>query len=348
MLKHPIETLTVHEALRIQNLTIYPLTLSQSGGPAYLTSAEAMEGGAVLIKELNEGGSVPDLLVINTSDQCVLLLDGEELRGAKQNRIVNTTLLLASHSRVEIPVSCTEQGRWHYTSDHFSSGKTVMPSKARRRKTRAVSESLAAGLHFMPNQGEVWEDVEELHAKLGSQSPTSAMSDAYETMREELESASQKAPPMDGQNGLIALINGAPAGLDLVSRPGAYAQLHDRVLQSYAMEALVTPADNPGKGNAPEAAASGKPDILVAKAFLERCAAIAGKPYASKALGTDWRFVSPGIVGSGLEYENTWIHMAYFVDEESARQSGRSARMARMSRRSHWRRGDPDGDLTIY
>jgi hypothetical protein len=45
--------------------------------------------------EVNETGSVPELKVINRSPEMVLLLDGEELVGAKQNRIVNITILSA-------------------------------------------------------------------------------------------------------------------------------------------------------------------------------------------------------------------------------------------------------------
>jgi hypothetical protein len=58
----------------------------------------------------------------------------------------------------------------------------------------------------------------------------------------------------------------------------------------------------------------------------------------------DWRFVEESVVGSGLEVDDTWIHMAYFVDEADADSSNRRrARMSRMSeRRRHRRRDDDD------
>lgn len=40
------------------------------------------------------------------------LLDGEELVGAKQNRILNLSILVPGQTSLEIPVSCVEQSRW--------------------------------------------------------------------------------------------------------------------------------------------------------------------------------------------------------------------------------------------
>ncbi len=348
MTTHPISTITVQSPVMVQNLTVFPLTQEASAGPGYISSIRAFEEHGLQITEISDGGSVPNLMVENPSANCVLLLDGEELRGAKQNRIVNTTLLLAARSKTLIPVSCTESGRWNYSSPTFSHSKTIMSTKARRKKTRSVSDSLLYGDAFNSDQGEVWGEVDELNLKVGSHSPTSAMAAAYEKMRSELESALEKMPMVENQCGLIAMINGKPAGVDMLSQSGVYGELHPQLVQSYAMEALASrqlaPVDKPGQNGPTYAEYTGPfPDVLAAKAFLEQCAAIKGKSYRSVALGEDWRFVSPTIVGSGLEVDDTWIHMAYFVDEPDSDEGPiHRGRMARMSHRSRYRRGEND------
>src|SRR5688572_21752252 len=93
-------------------LTVIPLLGPLLSEPEWLTLGEAT--GQVRITEVNEAGSVPTLTVENLGERPILLLDGEELLGAKQNRILNTTVLVAAHATVEIPVSCVEQGRWGY------------------------------------------------------------------------------------------------------------------------------------------------------------------------------------------------------------------------------------------
>ena len=60
--------------------------------------AEARQQGLAAVTEVSESGSVPTLLLDNTADEALFLLDGEELIGAKQNRILNTTILIAAGS----------------------------------------------------------------------------------------------------------------------------------------------------------------------------------------------------------------------------------------------------------
>jgi len=353
MMPHPIDSLAVKEPAIAGNLTIFPLTLSQTSGPDYIPLSTAIEQHGLVVKEINACGSVPDLHVENPSTHCVLLLDGEELRGAKQNRIVNTTVLLAARSQTQIPVSCTERGRWHYDSDVFACPKSVMPTKARRRKTRSVSESLQQGLNFSSDQGEVWQEVEDLHHKAGSASATRAMADALESMRVDIEATASAITAEAGQCGFISFINGEPAGLELVSRPPVYAELHAQLIRSYAAEALANRKRVPTDKSDPNGPTYlpiedlPKPDSLAAKSFLEQCAAIAGKPYASIGLGRDWRFLNGRIVGSGLEVEETWIHMAYFVEEEGRGHGGRVRRMAPSSQRARYRRESGGEDVVF-
>jgi hypothetical protein len=58
--------------------------------------------------EVSAGGHVPELKVVNKGETPVLLLDGEELAGARPNRALNTTILVRGHSETIIPVTCTE------------------------------------------------------------------------------------------------------------------------------------------------------------------------------------------------------------------------------------------------
>ena len=79
--------------------------------------------------------------------------------GAKQNRIVNASFLIAGNSEVVIPVSCVEQGRWAYRSAMFSYGEKVMPPSLRREKQKKVAESLNWGPDTVPiraRSGTTW------------------------------------------------------------------------------------------------------------------------------------------------------------------------------------------------
>ena len=102
------------------NLTVFPLLRDGAGEPGYLLLDEAVQRGLARVTEVSAMGSVPELKLVNEADQPVLLLDGEELIGAKQNRILNVTVLAGAHTAIVIPVSCVEAGRWHHQSAEFA------------------------------------------------------------------------------------------------------------------------------------------------------------------------------------------------------------------------------------
>jgi len=101
--------------------------------------------------------------------------------GAKQNRIMNTSELIAAHTKSKIPVSCVEAGRWGYRSRCFDSSGTHSPVMLRRVLKASVSRSVREKRGYRSDQGEVWDEVARQQMALGAVSGTSAMSDTFET-----------------------------------------------------------------------------------------------------------------------------------------------------------------------
>jgi len=94
------------EVQQFKNLTMVPAVSDHDDGLVYITLGEALGTVSIEIREVSEGGSVPELRVVNRAGRMVLILDGEEL--AKQNRIVNTTILVAAG--VEIVIQIIDTG----------------------------------------------------------------------------------------------------------------------------------------------------------------------------------------------------------------------------------------------
>src|SRR5687768_15849116 len=66
----------------------------------YLTLDEALSSGQFEVSEVTEGGSVPTLAVFNKADTLVFLMAGEQLVGAKQNRVLNASILVPAQSQI--------------------------------------------------------------------------------------------------------------------------------------------------------------------------------------------------------------------------------------------------------
>ena len=280
-------------------LAVFPVRLREDeDGPEYVTLGEAIAGGLAVVTEVSEGGSVPELSLVNKGHARVLVLDGEELRGAKQNRVLNTSILVGGRSSLVVPVSCTEQGRWSYASPRFEGGEVVADRQVRFAMKDSVRASLASGAGHRSDQGRVWREVDELHARHRTVSLTHAMRDAYESRKPDLDAVLAAFPLQDGQQGMLVLHGARVVGLDLVSRAPQYAELHEKLLRSYAFEALV---------RAGEAG-----DREVAGAFLERIAGLAGRRFKSPGLGWDVRYEGAGVLGSALTYQGRAVHAAFF------------------------------------
>jgi len=228
----------VGDPIRHQALAVFPLFSPADSGVEYLLSDEAITAGSVNVEEISEGGSVPNLLVTNQSNSKVLFLEGEELRGAKQNRVLNTSVLVAAHSKTTIPVSCVEQGRWRYRSRQFVSGDSHSSSKLRHFLKQSVSESLKAGRGHASDQMAVWGEVTRQMASLGSSSDTGAMADTYESYRERVTEFRERLKYVEGATGVVIAVGKQVVALDLFDKPSTCRKVWDRLLTGVVMDAL--------------------------------------------------------------------------------------------------------------
>lgn len=317
-----------------ENMTVFELLRPKNGGPEYVTLREAIERGVFTVTEVSEGGSVPELMVVNKGDVAVLLLDGEEVRGAKQNRILNTTILVGPQSTIKVPVSCVEHGRWSYQEREFKESGNVMHREMRALNVRRVSESLASVKQFRSNQGEIWDKVSELACDMKVPSATGAMNDVYQAKGADLEGYLKSFRLANGQKGILVFVDGRPAGMDFVSREAAFATLFPKLVKSYAMEAMVlTERRKHGRGKDDAAKAMAKPSADEAREFLKRAAASEEKKYESVGLGWAYRYAGTDVVGSALAFNESVVHMAFFsVDEAGAAQDPGGMAGSRMRR----------------
>lgn len=286
-------------------MRLIPLVNGAAYGPHYITLSAALQKGTLEITEISQGGSVPNLKVRNDGEEPVLLLDGEELKGAKQNRVLNTSVLVSPKSELVVPVSCTEAGRWSYLSREFRDSGNLMPSEMRARKSERVKDNLKDSGRFDSDQGAVWDDIAHLQATFNMRSHTSAMEDVYTSQRKEMEVMKVVFLYQPNQCGIAVWFGGRFVGMDLLSSADAWHAVHHKVVASYCMDAVTYPAGY----------SDPHPDGGI-EWLLERVNASTLSRRPSVGLGTDLRLEGAGIVGSSLLWEEAFVHTAVYPSGE--------------------------------
>jgi hypothetical protein len=285
-----------------------PLAVFPLFGPPpvleYLAFADACACGLV-IKELDGGASVNDLIVVNPTDVAVLLYEGEEVLGAQQNRTFDVSVLVPAGASLRVPVSCVEHGRWDVTrhAEALSPAPHAAYPSLRRMKNAAAGARVAAGMEARAEQGAVWNEVAAKSSRLQVASSTGAMHDIYEHRRDRLHDFESVIELHAGQTGALAAIGGRMTVLDHVSRPDAFATLHGALVQGYALDALEA-----GDGAA-------VPSLDDAHAFVDRVAYARVIQHDGIGLGRDARFADGGVGGAGLVAGEELVQLTAFASD---------------------------------
>lgn len=302
-----LSALRMGEPTTFGGLTVFPLlgTIAQR---EYVTLDEALREGSVLVSEVSNAGSVPELRLVNRGRTPVFLLDGEELVGAKQNRVLNLSVMAPAQASLEIPVSCVEQGRWQSGQTQFQSGSHVHFATGRSKKVQRVSESMEQRGERRSDQGEVWSDIQGLFSRLGASSRTQAMADAFEGKALDIERYVAAFSVAPGQTGVAFGLAGKVQGLDLFDSPETLSCLLPKLVRSWALDAI----------------ARGVPKECTIQSgslerFLARVTAADVLEQEAVGLGKDLRLGGPRVAGAALSCFDRLVHVAAFrVEDESA------------------------------
>lgn len=276
----------VGRPVSFKNLTIFPVHGRVAPPPTgdYITLDEGLRAGTVVISERGGGGrqvarrranrtpaarqvqvsnnaggvsesaSVNELALVNKSGKKLLLLAGEVVVGGRQDRIVEEDLVVPAISvPVSLSVFCVEHGRWSHRTERAS----VEPSAEAPAPVAAAPENfsslgaishpkLRAAAQDKKEQGEVWREVDENNAKLGTDSSTDTYQMVYASKQvratmEDYVSALQREVTAADVVGVVVARGGELFWVDQFASPTLFQRYWPKLLKSYVVEALSGP-----------------------------------------------------------------------------------------------------------
>jgi hypothetical protein len=292
---------------RVRGLGVIPILAKEAPEIPVLEPLErALERGSARITETGLAGEVPFLLLKNTGDRPIIILDGEEVVGGKQNRIINTTLVILANTKLKIPVSCIQSGRWRHQRAYFDSSGSVFRARSRAVQKATVTASVRESGGFRSDQSAVWDEVSTSLHELGVNSATSDFREAGEKVAHKLEKFVEAIRPVENQIGAIFINAQGILGLEILGTPPLFSQVCDKVIKSFAFEVLGAPDLN---GAYVEAATQWWDKVLQSR-FTR---------HASPAAGEDIRVGTEDLIGSGLIWNDVLAHFSCFPNLRMAR-----------------------------
>ena len=297
------------DPILVEGLQVFGLYWDTDSALSYSVLDEALSAGTLEVGEVSREGVVQELRVANKGEEMVFLMAGEQLVGGMQNRILNASMMVGGQSRLDVPVSCVERGRWRYSSLELYGSGSSSHGAMRARSSKSSTGGYRSTGRPISDQSAVWAEVDRKLTMMGSMSPSDALEQAYEDHQAKLEDAVHKVRLPDGCHGVAFAWGGRIVGLDLFDSPATLSKLLPKLVKAYAIDALEAPASSPAV----------QPDAVID--WLRNASATDAEPFDSPGLGADLRFEGDNVVGACLLVEDRPVHLELFQDETPGRSS---------------------------
>ena len=278
---HPEGGWRLLDPVTYENITVFPVVTSSTQDTSpFLTLDEGLSTGEVLVSEqgaaglartrdgrpravpqYNTGASVNQLVLINRSKRPLLLLAGELVSGGKQDRIIGKDRIVAPGAEpLPLDVFCVEHGRWS-SGSQFAESKTIVHPSVReqaaiKQDQTEVWAAVTAGstAKAPPSVPRASLSADALCSVVTLEAPTQSYDKIYKSKRvggsidsfvEQVQRRFAKATSgLKGEHvvGVVVAYGGEVAWSDIFASGDLFNQYWNKLLRSYAVEALARPA----------------------------------------------------------------------------------------------------------
>lgn len=322
-----------------RGLTLWPLRLPRPeeapappAPPPSLLLGEALASGDAVLTEASASGRVGRVRLENRSAEAVVVLFGELLRGAKQDRTATASFRVPAFAAAELDVACVEEGRWdpcgvaaHAGLWRFARSEALLPQALRRGLERRVAEARGRHGRFVADQDALWGVVGARLAREGVAAPTGSVAALRRHHAGALAAARRAFVPQPEQVGFVAAIGSAVVGLEVLGRPEEFAAALPSLVEAYVLDALAAPGPHGAAGGLAgvRPPAPPRPDAALApgrfeapEPFLSALQTAPGDAVPSLGEGQDWRFASRSVRACALVLGDAVVHASGFPAAE--------------------------------
>ena len=247
---------------------------------------------------------VPTLLAENHGDALALLVSGQIVEGGLQTRVLNVSVLIDGRTKLPIPVSCVEQGRWG-GGRQFRQGDTFAPRRVRRAKDETVAASVLSSGSKRTNQGRVWDAVASELTRMNVDDDSHRLSAAAIRFDEDRALAEavrelRELGPLPGQCGIVVAHGKRIVSVEVFATPELLAAHWDALVNGILLDA-------------PNSLPSSTPSLTRALRFVRRLATADATVTPGVGLGREHHVRTKRLVGQALVHDNFVVHASAFA-----------------------------------
>ena len=267
----------------------------------YLSFSEAIAKNQVQISEVNKKGLVTKLSVSNKSSDNIIILNGELIIGTqiRQDRIVDSTVLIPGYATVLINTFCGEQYRWSpRLSNKISTSESLYFSSGRANNAADINTKLS-------KQCRIWSEISEKISDFNVKSFTNSVDQIYKKKKVNVEEIVNFFKIPSEAVGVALGINNQLVNIDIFSNNYMLQIYLPKIIRSIALDSFKKIS---------------KKSYLKKKdvhRFLRQIhqANKQKRQVVEGALGEELQFNSESVAGFILYHKEQTVHFSAFVKE---------------------------------